>query len=411
MGDPWKSKNWFVSPWNYSNEVISKFNFPRKIKFHDVTLRDGEQQTGLVFNKDEKIKIAEKLAEVGVDRIEAGMPAVSEQDEAAIKEIVKRNLGPEIFTFSRCVKDDVKRAVDCGVDGIIIEIPSSKHIIEKAYGWSIEKAMELSIEATRYAKENDLYIVFFPVDMTRAELGWFLKMIEKVSTEGHMDALALVDTMGVLSPHAVSFLVKEIKNKINKPLETHFHDDFNCASANTVIALAAGAEVVQASVSGIGERSGMAAYEDIAMMLKTMYGVDINLQFDKFYETSKLIQEISNIKLPDNRPIVGDRIFDVESGIVSVWMNRLMGSEDILEIFPFHWNFIGHNKPKVVLGKHSGGASIKNWLDRFGIEADDEKIGEILTRVKEEAYKKKGLIGEKEFKKIVEQIFKRGENL
>jgi len=407
MGDPWKSKNWFVSPWNYSNEVISKFNFPRKIKFHDVTLRDGEQQTGLVFNKDEKIKIAEKLAEVGVDRIEAGMPAVSEQDEAAIKEIVKRNLGPEIFTFSRCVKDDVKRAVDCGVDGIIIEIPSSKHIIEKAYGWSIEKAMELSIEATRYAKENDLYIVFFPVDMTRAELGWFLKMIEKVSTEGHMDALALVDTMGVLSPHAVSFLVKEIKNKINKPLETHFHDDFNCASANTVIALAAGAEVVQASVSGIGERSGMAAYEDIAMMLKTMYGVDIDLQFDKFYETSKLIQEISNIKLPDNRPIVGDRIFDVESGIVSVWMNRLMDSEDILEIFPFHWDFIGHNKPKVVLGKHSGGASIKNWLDKFDIEADDEKIGEILAKVKKKAYEKKGLVNESEFRKIIGEVLDR----
>jgi len=407
MGDPWKSKNWFVSPWNYSNEVISKFNFPRKIKFHDVTLRDGEQQTGLVFNKDEKIKIAEKLAEVGVDRIEAGMPAVSEQDEAAIKEIVKRNLGPEIFTFSRCVKDDVKRAVDCGVDGIIIEIPSSKHIIEKAYGWSIEKAMELSIEATRYAKENNLYIVFFPVDMTRAELGWFLKMIEKVSTEGHMDALALVDTMGVLSPHAVSFLVKEIKNKINKPLETHFHDDFNCASANTVIALAAGAEVVQASVSGIGERSGMAAYEDIAMMLKTMYGVDIDLQFDKFYETSKLIQEISNIKLPDNRPIVGDRIFNVESGIVSVWMNRLMGSEDILEIFPFHWDFIGHNKPKVVLGKHSGGASIKNWLDKFDIEADDEKIGEILAKVKKKAYEKKGLVNESEFRKIIGEVLDR----
>ncbi len=407
MGDPWKSKNWFVSPWNYSNEVISKFNFPRKIKFHDVTLRDGEQQTGLVFNKDEKIKIAEKLAEVGVDRIEAGMPAVSEQDEAAIKEIVKRNLGPEIFTFSRCVKDDVKRAVDCGVDGIIIEIPSSKHIIEKAYGWSIEKAMELSIEATRYAKENDLYIVFFPVDMTRAELGWFLKMIEKVSTEGHMDALALVDTMGVLSPHAVSFLVKEIKNKINKPLETHFHDDFNCASANTVIALAAGAEVVQASVSGIGERSGMAAYEDIAMMLKTMYGVDINLQFDKFYETSKLIQEISNIKLPDNRPIVGDRIFNVESGIVSVWMNRLMGSEDILEIFPFHWDFIGQNEPKVVLGKHSGGASIKNWLDKSDIEADDEKIGKILARVKKKAYEKKGLVNESEFRKIIGEVLDR----
>ncbi len=189
MSEKWKTKDWFVSAWNYEEEVLKKLNFPKKVKFHDATLRDGEQQAGLVFNKDEKIRIAEKLAEAGIDRIEAGMPAVSKQDEEAIKEIVKRNLGPEIFVFSRCVLDDVKRAVDCGVDGIVIEIPSSKHIIEKAYGWTVEKAMEMPIEATRFARENGLYTVFFPVDMTRAELDWFFALIDKVSTEGHMDAL------------------------------------------------------------------------------------------------------------------------------------------------------------------------------------------------------------------------------
>jgi len=96
MLSPWKTNNWFVSSLNYKKEVVSKFNFPKKVKFHDATLRDGEQQAGFVFSKDDKIRIADKLAEVGIDRIEAGMPAVSQQDELAIKEIVKRKLGPEM---------------------------------------------------------------------------------------------------------------------------------------------------------------------------------------------------------------------------------------------------------------------------------------------------------------------------
>ncbi len=114
-------------------------HFPKQIKFHDITLRDGEQQTGVIFTKDDKIRIAEGLAEAGVHRIEAGMPVVSPSDTAAIKEIVKRNLGPQIFAFSRCMVDDVKRAVDCGVTGIVMEVPSSAHIIKYAYKWPLRK--------------------------------------------------------------------------------------------------------------------------------------------------------------------------------------------------------------------------------------------------------------------------------
>jgi hypothetical protein len=123
--EPWKTDKWFVSPWNFTNAVREQLHFPKQVKFHDITLRDGEQQSGVIFTKDDKIKIAEALAAAGVHRIEAGMPVVSPSDTAAIKEIVKRKLGPKIFAFSRCMVDDVKRAVDCGVDGIVMEVPSS----------------------------------------------------------------------------------------------------------------------------------------------------------------------------------------------------------------------------------------------------------------------------------------------
>ena len=147
---PWKTKDWFVSPWNFADEVTSEFKFPKQVKIHDITLRDGEQQTGLAFDYDDKIRIAEGLAEAGIHRIEAGMPVVSPEDARAITDIVKRNLGPQIFAFARCMKDDVQRAVDTGVTGVVMEVPSSEHVIEYAYKWPLEKATDMSIEATTY---------------------------------------------------------------------------------------------------------------------------------------------------------------------------------------------------------------------------------------------------------------------
>ncbi|MBV8732321.1 MAG: pyruvate carboxyltransferase, partial [Acidobacteriia bacterium] len=233
---PWKTDQWFVSPWNFDNAVRSEFHFPQSIQIHDITLRDGEQQTGVIFTKDDKIRIAEGLAEAGVHRIEAGMPVVSPSETAAIKEIVKRNLGPRIFAFSRCMVDDVKRAVDCGVSGVVMEVPSSQHIIQYAYQWPLERAIQLSIESTAYAHEQGLEVVFFPIDFTRADMTWVLDLILRVANEGHMDALALVDTFGVVSPHAMQYLVRQVKARVNKRLEAHFHMDFGMGVANTIMA-------------------------------------------------------------------------------------------------------------------------------------------------------------------------------
>src|ERR1700676_1273653 len=191
---PWKTHKWVVSPWNFEESVRDQLHFAKQIKFHDITLRDGEQQTGIIFTKDDKIRIAEKLAEAGVHRIEAGIPVVYRSDEAAIKEIVKRNLGPQIFAFSRCMVDDVKRALDCGVSGIVMEVPSSEHIIKYAYKCPLEKAIDLSIEATAFAHANGLEVVFFPIDFSRAEMKWVLDLILRAANEAHMAALPFGDT-------------------------------------------------------------------------------------------------------------------------------------------------------------------------------------------------------------------------
>src|SRR5450830_91434 len=303
---PWKTNDWFVSEWNYAPEVTKDFKFAKNIKIHDVTLRDGEQQTGVILSKDEKIRIAEGLAEAGVHRIEAGMPIVSPSDNDAIKEIVKRNLGPQIFSFARCMKEDVKRAVDTGVKGVVMEIPSSKHMLELAYRWPLEKAIETSIEATKFAHDNGLEVVFFPIDFSRAEMKWALDLIERVGKDGHMDALALVDTFGVVSPHAMKYFVQQVKKRINKRLEAHFHQDFGMGVANTIMALAEGVEVMHTTVLGIGERAGNTPMEETAMALLTLYGVDTGLNYAKFFELAHLVAELSQTPILPNRPVVGD---------------------------------------------------------------------------------------------------------
>ena len=398
--EPWKTDKWFVSPWNFAPEVRAELHFPKQVKFHDITLRDGEQQSGVIFTKDDKIRIAEGLAEAGVHRIEAGMPVVSPSDTAAIKEIVKRKLGPQIFAFSRCMVDDVKRAVDCGVSGIVMEVPSSTHIIEYAYKWPLEKAIDLSIESTAYAHSQGLEVVFFPIDFSRAEINWVLDLITRVAKEGHMDALALVDTFGVLAPHAMQYLVRETKKRIDKRLEAHFHMDFGLGIANTILAVAEGVEVIHSTVLGLGERAGNIPMEETAMALLTLYGVDTGLKVDKLYGLARLVEELSGHKVASNRPVVGEQLFHVESGIIaSWWMN--CGKDRPTELFPYHWDVVGQPAPRIVIGKGSGIDSIKAKLKEMGVSANEEEAMKVVMAVKEHSLKTKALLTDQEFNQVV----------
>ena len=400
---PWKTDNWFVSPWNYLPEVTQDFQPPKQVKIHDITLRDGEQQAGIIFSKDDKVHIAEKLAEAGVHRIEAGMPAVSPADEAALREIVKRNLGPEIFCFSRCMVDDVKRAADCGVNGVVMEIPSSEHLIEYAYQWPMEKAIDLSIKATTAAREMGLYTVFFTIDGSRADMDWFLNLIEKVANEGHMDAFTLVDTFGVLSPHGASYFTKRVKERINKPLEIHFHADFGLAVANTIMAVLAGAEVIHSTVTGIGERAGNAPMEETVLALLTLYGIDTGIKYDKLNELSKLVQELSGTEIPTNRPFIGDMAYDIESGILASWYKNVFDAHPT-EIFPVHPDFVGHRAPQILMGKKSGVDSIALWTEKLGISLNEDEVKGVLEQVKRQSHDLKRVLNEAEFKKIIEEV-------
>ena len=401
--EPWRTENWFSSPWNYLPEITENFTLPSKVEVHDVTLRDGEQQAGVEFTAKDKVDIAVALAEAGVHRIEAGLPAVSAQDEKAIREIVSMDLPSEIYAFSRCMVEDVKRALDTGVSGVVMEIPSSHHLIDLAYRWPLEKAIDLSIEATTFAHENGMKVSFFPIDATRAGMVQYLDLVGAVAEQGHVDAVGLVDTFGVISPHAVSFFVRKTRERLGVPLETHFHMDFGMGVANTCLAVAEGAQVVQTTVTGIGERAGNTPMEEALLALLTMYGIDTGVKTEHFFDISKLVMERAGVSQPSNRPIVGEKLYNVESGIIASWV-RNVGEENLTEAFPYRPGLVGQPDPTIVLGKGSGLDNVAIWLDRHGLDATTEQLNEILVQVKARSLETKSLLDDDEFLKIANGV-------
>ncbi len=310
----WRSDKHWVSPYNFSNHVIKQLNFPEKIEIHDVTLRDGEQTPGVVLRADEKLEIAKALDELGVHRIEAGMPIASKEDFDAVKMIASEGLRAMVFGFARLVKEDIDASIQAGASGIVIEGPVGIPKLMQ-FGWRSEDVIDKAISHIDYAKSHGLYTVFFGVDGTRADLGFLKNIYSKVVNEAKCDAVAVVDTFGCATPEGFRYLVSEIVNTVKAPVEVHCHNDFGLGPAVSIAGLSAGASVVHVSVNGIGERAGNSALEEVALSLELLYGKKLGLRYEKLVEVSKLVEKLTSFRLAANKPIVGDRVFTRESGI------------------------------------------------------------------------------------------------
>jgi isopropylmalate/homocitrate/citramalate synthase len=403
---PYRKNDWYVSPWNFYPEVTKNFKINPKVKIHDVTLREGEQQTGLVFTRDDKVAIAKKLAELGVDRIEAGMPAVSQGDADAVKAIVDLNMGPEIFAFCRCMASDIEMAKKSGCHGATLEIACNPIFVEKAYGKSIEWAKKAAIEATLAAKELGLYVSFFTIDGTRTEIDVLLDVVDEIQTNGHMDAFVLADTFGCVHPQSVFPIISKVKQRFpGIPVESHMHMHFGLGAANTLAAVAAGAEVAHVAVSGIGEGSGNTPLEDVVLSLKCLYGIDTRVKTEKFCEVSKFICKMANDHpLPPNRPIVGRDVFIVESGIGVMFFENAEKRGDSKIVGSFQPELVGQPGWQFALGKKSGLFSIERFLRDIGKTLDKEKQSIVLDKVKELSIREKRLVTLDEFKKFVADV-------
>lgn len=391
-----KSGQWWVSPYNFKPEATAPRRQPKKVLIHDATLRDGEQTPGVVFRKEDKVRIAKALDAVGVHRIEAGMPAVSREDFEAIAAISALGLKSKIFTFARAMTGDVDEALACGADGVVIEVPIGYPKLLYQFKWTWKDVVEKSIPVINYAKSKGLYTIFFPYDTTRAREEDLDAMLEMIMKESAPDSIGLVDTMGCATPEAIAYLTRKFIDATNLPVEIHTHNDFGMAVATELAAVGAGASVVHSCVNGLGERTGNAALEELILSLDLLYGAGTGCDIGAIKELSALVAELSGIRIAQNKPVVGEENFTRESGI---GVNLVV--EEPLAMFATHPGLTGR-KGKIVLGKKSGKPSILYKLKELGLgELDEDQTVAALAEVKRQGNEKRGLVSDEDFAAII----------
>ena len=394
------NENYWVSPYNYMDEVRSQFSLPERVQFHDVTLRDGEQSPGVAFRVEDKVRIAKLLDELGVDRIEVSLPAVSDEDKRATKEVVALGLKAKTFVLCRGMASDVENALECGVDGIILELPVGIPRLKYQFpNWTEDDVVEKASYWATFAKSKGLEVVLFPMDCTRARPEFFTRVLTEVGALPAIDGVSLVDTSGSLHPQAATYLVKQMKEITKKRIEVHTHTDFGMGVATSMAALTAGAEVVHVSVGGLGERSGNTPLDEAAISAKALYGLDSNIKFNKLYDLSNEVLGISKFQIAPSKPVIGERAFTRESG-----MGVDLVKTQPLALFGVTPSFVGQ-KPRYVLGKKSGLASVDMKLDDLGMpQLDDEKKALVLNKIKTLSLEKRGLVSDEEFVAIVKEL-------
>lgn len=383
---------YYISPFNKEAEI----KFPKDILIYDTTLRDGEQTPGVCLSPEDKIDIAKKLDELKIHQIEAGFPIVSKREAQTVKSIANEGLNASVICLTRARKEDIDKALECDVDGIITFMGTSDIHLQHKMHIGRQEAMEISMNAIQYAKDHGLYVAYSSEDATRTDLD-FLKRIYKNAESYGADRVHIADTTGAITPQGIYFLVQEIRKVTDVRIAMHCHNDFGFAVINSIYGLLAGGNCVSTTVNGIGERAGNASLEELVMALKILYSHDLGFKTKHIQSLSKLVEEKTKVRVPENKPIVGKNVFRHESGI---HVDAVI--EEPLTYEPFLPELVGQ-KRQLVLGKHSGCRAVKAKLDECGYEVTKDQLCKIVEKVKQSREEGK-YINDEVFKEIVQSV-------
>jgi len=374
-----------------------------KIFIVDTTLRDGEQTAGVVFSNEEKIRIARYLDEIGIDQIEVGIPVMGGDEKKCITEIAHMGLKPSIMAWNRAVIADIKESLECGVDAVAISISTSDIHIEHKLQTTREKVLRMMSDAVKFAKDNNLYISVNAEDASRSDLD-FLTEFALIAKHAGANRLRFCDTVGTLNPLTTFRYIKTLHDAVGLDIEMHTHNDFGMATANSLSGVYAGAKYVGVTINGLGERAGNSCLQEVIMGLKYQMNVDVAYNTTIFREVAQYVAVASGRELPVSKPIVGSNIFAHESGIHSDGVLK-----NPLTYEAFKPEEVGLER-QIIIGKHSGTASIRSKFKEYLIDLPDDDAKEILTRVRQMSIDKKRSLFDKEVVYIYEEIMREREN-
>ncbi|MDR3288041.1 MAG: homocitrate synthase [Peptococcaceae bacterium] len=359
------------------------------IKIVDTTLRDGEQTAGVVFSYQEKLRIARILDELGVHQIEAGIPVMGGDEQKAIKEICRLGLKASIMGWNRPVIEDIEKSIACGVDSVAISISSSDIHIEHKLKTTREDVLARMVKATEFAKKEGLYVSVNAEDASRSEMDFLIQFAAAAKQAG-ADRLRFCDTVGTLEPFRTYDTISALIRQAGIEVEMHTHDDFGMATANSLAGVKAGANFVGVTINGLGERAGNAALEEVVMALKHLMSINLNFATERFVEASEYVSRASGRILPPWKSIVGKNMFAHESGIHA---DGALKNPLTYEVF--QPEEVGLER-QIVIGKHSGTASIKAKFTEYGQALTEEEAREMLARVRAMAIDLKRSLFDKE---------------
>ena len=371
---------------------------PKKISVFDTTLRDGEQTPGVSFTTADKIEIARQLSNIGVSVIEAGFPASSEEEFSTVKAIAAEGLDATICGLARSVKGDIDRCIDAGVGMVHVFIPTSEvqrtHTIRKTH----QEVVEITGEIVQYARDHADNVLFSAMDATRTNLSELIEVFETAVGAG-ATAINVPDTVGIATPTSMKALISTLRERISCTIDVHCHNDFGMATANTISAVEAGADQVQVTVNGIGERAGNADLACTTMIIESIFGYTTGIVTPRLVETSRMVSRFSGLMVPSNWPITGEFAFSHESGIHAQGVLEHASTFEPGIMTP---EMVGHHR-RLKLGKHVGRHAVREMLSQVHISPDESQIDEIITKIKQIASKGKK-ITEQDLYEIAETV-------
>jgi len=392
---------WYPSPYNHHPEVEKLMTLPTKITVFDSTLREGEETPGVVMTLETKVRIAEKLVELGVVEAEIGYVGYIEDHAYVVKALRERKLplmlGSLIRMWSPNFKMEIDKAVELGVDILELCGGASDHQL-RIRNMSRGQLMDRMIEATEYARSSKKIIDFYPYDSVRTDLS-YMKALLRYGVEAGADRVHVSDTLGNASPLATRFFVQEMKKAVSVPVQYHGHNDFGTAVANTCAAVEGGAEIIDIIINGLGDRAGNANFQETVMTLTCVYGVETGIKLEKLYETCKFVEEVTKFRMEENKPIVGKFCFVHESDI------------HVQALLSGHWSAFEPFLPEVVgqkrlnyFGSTTSREAILLKAKNMSYQLSSEQVENVFNRIKKEI-DKKGYALEEEVGKFIRELF------
>ncbi|WNS43446.1 homocysteine methyltransferase [Paenibacillus sp. MMS20-IR301] len=361
----------------------------KSLKLCDTTLRDGEQAAGVSFTRAEKLEIAKLLSECGVEQAEVGIPAMGKREQEDIAAIAELGLPMKLMTWNRSVPGDIDKARATGVSWSHISLPVSEIQLQGKLGLSPAEGLNKLLRAAEYGLRMNMTVSVGMEDSSRADMDFLIQVVNRLYLEG-VRRFRYADTVSVHHPGGMAERISRLLGAVpaDVELEVHCHNDFGLACANTLSGIAAGAVWASTTVAGIGERTGNAAMEEVAMAWRYLYGGECAVRLDLLKGLADRVIAASGRNVGDAKPIVGRLAFTHESGIHVDGLRKEQAtyqSFDPAELGRAH---------RFVLGKHSGSGGVTHVLEQRGLEVSADTAGRLLEKVRDYAEKRKGTVPE-----------------